>query len=880
MTASNVRSQFIQFFLERGHTAVASSRLVPQNDPTLLFTNAGMVQFKSVFLGEEKRPYSRAVSVQKSLRAGGKHNDLEIVGHTARHHTFFEMLGNFSFGDYFKKEAISFGWELLTDGFRLPVVDLWATVYKEDHEAADLWKKYLPVHRIVYLGEKDNFWQMGETGPCGPCSEILIDQGAAIHPDCPGIGQCECDRYLEIWNLVFMQYNRDEAGRLSPLPKPSIDTGMGLERISAVCQGVTSNYQTDLFRPLFFAIAKRANKTEQEMITLLPARVIADHLRAITFLISDGVIPQNEGRGYVLRRILRRAARFGRELNLHEPFLHELTDAVIDQMGGAYPELLSNRTTVARIVLAEEERFVHTLNQGYDFLSETIATLKHRNGKILPGERLFQLYDTHGFPFDLASEVAKEEGLQVDEAGFNAAMERQREMARRSWTGGAHRSKESHLLYEPLLNALGETDFVGYESLTDEGILLALFKEGQSVQAAREGDRVDLVLHRTPFYGESGGQVGDRGVLSSGTAYIEIEDTIKPLPHFHLHRGRIVRGAIHVGETLRASVSSVLRQNTARHHTATHLLHAALREALGEHVKQAGSRVAPERLRFDFQHVSPVTPREISRIEEMVNEQIWKNAPVQTHLMEVDQAIASGAVALFGERYESRVRVVQISDFSRELCGGTHCGGIGEIGFMKIIGEGGVAAGIRRIEAVTGPAAYQWMKEQEQSIREVSTLVKGPLHEVVQQTERLVTKLQEREKEIAQLKVKAFQSVLSVAESEIKKIGVVSVWVKEIAPTDMEEMRRQADTMRDRLKSGIIVLGALSPSQDKAMVVVKVTPDWTSSFRADQIAKEVAILIDGNGGGKAEMAQAGGKKVESLSLALEKSIEIIRRKAN
>ncbi|MFQ5949829.1 MAG: alanine--tRNA ligase, partial [Nitrospiria bacterium] len=604
MTSSEVRSQFIRYFSGRGHQEVPSASLVPVRDPSLLFTNAGMVQFKETFLGEERRPYSRAVSSQKCMRAGGKHNDLENVGQTARHHTFFEMLGNFSFGDYFKEDAIAYAWELLTVGYQLAPSQLWVTVFREDDEAAALWRKIVPAERIIRMGEKDNFWQMGDVGPCGPCSEVMYDQGAAVHSDCPGIGRCDCDRYLEIWNLVFMQYNRDADGRLTPLPKPSIDTGMGLERITAVCQGVLSTFDTDLFKPLFHAIAKVARRPERETCASLPGRVIADHLRAITFLTSDGVLPSNEGRGYVLRRIIRRAARFGKKLGFHDPFLHPLTGEVIDLMQGTYPELGQNRQWINRIVLGEEERFIHTLNQGVQLIEEVIQKLQACGKNVIPGTDLFTLYDTYGFPVDIAEEIAREAGMSLDESGFRQAMDAQKEQARRSWVGdGGRRGVDrQNPLFLQMFEAFGETRFTGYDRLEEKVTLLAILKDGKSVRSAKGGEDVDLVFNPSPFYGEAGGQVGDRGTLASPSALVEIGRTTKPLPDLYLHRGKVVQGAIEVGGDYHAIVDAESRRNTARNHTGTHLLQAVLREVLGDHVKQAGSLVAPDRLRFDFHH--------------------------------------------------------------------------------------------------------------------------------------------------------------------------------------------------------------------------------------------------------------------------------------
>ncbi|MFY9269137.1 MAG: alanine--tRNA ligase [Candidatus Manganitrophaceae bacterium] len=875
MTSSEIRSRFIRYFVERGHAEVASASLIPEKDPTLLFTNAGMVQFKSVFLGEERRPYRRAASSQKCMRAGGKHNDLDNVGQTGRHHTFFEMLGNFSFGDYFKEEAITYAWELLTREFQLPPARLYATVFRDDDEAADLWKKHVSPDRVLRLDEKDNFWQMGETGPCGPCSEILIDQGEQVHPGCPGIGRCDCDRYLEIWNLVFMQYNRDADGKLTPLPKPSIDTGMGLERITAVCQGVLNNYETDLFQPIFKAISERAKKPEKEVRGMMAGRVIADHLRAITFLINDGVLPSNEGRGYVLRRVLRRAARFGKQLEFHDPFLHAMTSVVIDAMKGAYPDLEQRQRQIEQVVLLEEERFVHTLHQGVQLLEAILAEVKGQGDTIVPGEKLFTLYDTYGFPLDLAVEMAREAKLGVDEPGFHAAMEVQRERARKSWVG-AGEGERGEPIYRALVEETGKSRFTGYEHFEEEVTLLAILKGTERVSSAKGGETVDLVFNPTPFYAEGGGQVGDRGTLSSGTALVEIDNTIKPVSDLHLHRGKVIQGTITVGVRLHAAVDPEARKNAARNHTGTHILHAVLREILGDHVKQAGSLVTPDRLRFDFYHFAPLTEKEIDRIEVRVNERIRQDADVETEVMETKKAIAAGAMALFGEKYGEKVRVVRVADFSRELCGGTHCHGAGEIGLFKIVKEGSVAAGIRRIEGLTGPAAYDHIKNQERALRNLSSLLRARPEEVVQKVERLNTQLQEKDREIERLKSRA-ATPTSDPIADVRKIGPVSVIAQKTPPAEIKEIRAQADRLRDRLKSGIIIVGAPDPKGEKVSIVVMVTLDWVSRISAAAIVKEIAVLIEGTGGGKPEMAQAGGKRVENLDAALSEAARVVEK---
>jgi len=878
MNASEIRSLFLQFFSERGHAVVPSASLVPERDPSLLFTNAGMVQFKSVFLGEAQSPYPRAVSSQKCIRAGGKHNDLDNVGQTARHHTFFEMLGNFSFGDYFKEDAIAYAWELLTQHYRLPGEKLWITVYQDDDEAADLWKKIVPADRVIRLGEKDNFWQMGDVGPCGPCSEIVFDQGESVHADCPGIGHCACDRYLEIWNLVFMQYNRDAVGTLTPLPKPSIDTGMGLERITAVCQGVYSNYDTDLFQPLFRAIADLAKRPETEVRQSFPGRVIADHLRAMTFLAADGVVPSNEGRGYLFRRILRRAARFGRQLGFNEPFLHGLTGAVIDTMSQAYPELAGQRDRIDALVLGEEERFIHTLNQGVQLLDEVIADLKKKGEAVIPGDSLFTLYDTYGFPTDLTEEIALEAGMTLDRAGFEEAMSVQKERARRSWAGGdkSARAALSHPLYKALSERFGKTDFVGYDRLTQETSLLAIVKDDALAPQAVEGDEVALLLGSTPYYAESGGQVGDRGTISFRKGRVAVAGTKAVASGLYLHQGQVVQGTIEVETSCRAMVDAPLRHDTARNHTGTHLLHAALRKVLGDHVKQAGSLVAPDRLRFDFQHFAPLNPREIDRVEAEVNERILEGTPVQTVTLPMQEAIASGAMALFGEKYGDAVRVVSVGEFSRELCGGTHCGAVGEIGLFKIVKEGSVAAGVRRIEALTGLSAYHWVKQQEVIQAKLSGLFGCRPEEVVERTERVLAQLKEKDRALVDLQSRQSEaSAKSLAE--VRQVGDVSFISEKIPPTEIKEVRAHADRLRDRIRSGIIVVGAASPNGEKVSLVVMVTEEWTSRYSAAEIVKALSPLIEGSGGGKAAMAQAGGKRADKLDLALAQAIAIVEK---
>ena len=866
MTSDNVRKLFFEYFAGRGHTVTPSSSLVPEDDPTLLFANAGMVQFKRVFTGEEGRHYKRAVSIQKCLRAGGKHNDLENVGFTARHHTFFEMLGNFSFGDYFKKEAIEFGWEFLTNTLPLPAEKLWVSVYEKDDEAYELWKRHIgiPEERIVRLGAKDNFWQMGDTGPCGPCSEIIIDQGTDVgcgSPDCR-VG-CDCDRYLELWNLVFMQYDRKESGELVPLPKPSIDTGMGLERITAVVQGVKSNYDTDLFIPLIAAVSKEAEVPQSTSL-----RVIADHLRAITFLISDGVIPSNEGRGYVLRRIIRRAARHGRIIGIHKPFLHRYVSDVVELMGSHYPDLDGNRDIITALTIREEEGFINTLEQGTRILDDIIQQLKNSGKKTIPGYELFKLYDTYGFPLDLAADIARDHNLILDETGFNEAMEEQRERAR-----GAGLGVEKIMPVYNTLKSRVSSKFIGYEHLEGRGEVLAIIKDGAIVDSAGAGDEIEVVFDTTPFYGDSGGQVGDKGVGLGPDGGIEIVDTVKPLDII-VHRGLVTSGSIAVGEEWVLRVNRTTRQATARSHTATHMLHAALRQVIGEHVKQAGSMVAPDRLRFDFIHFKPLSDVEKDRIEDMVNEKIRENITVVTDVMDISRAMKSGAMALFGEKYGDNARVVQVPGFSKELCGGTHSRATGDIGLVKILSESSVAAGVRRLEALTGDASFRHLNESGKTINEVSRILKAKPEEVAEKAERLASQVKEQEKEIARLKGQLAASKTVDISSEIHEIDGVRILSKKADPMSIDELRNFAEDLRSKIKSGIVVVG--TEADGKATLIAMISRDLTDRFDAREIIKDIAVLVDGKGGGRADMAQAGGKKPEGLTEALNKVVDVVR----
>lgn len=867
--AQQLRQAFVQYFEQQGHQAVPSSALIPQADPTLLFTNAGMNQFKRVFLGEETRPYKRAVSVQKCLRAGGKHNDLENVGYTGRHHTFFEMLGNFSFGDYFKEDAIRFGWEFLTQTAGLAKDRMWVTIFREDDEADRLWKKMgVPASRIVRCDEKDNFWQMADTGPCGPCSEIHFDQGSSVPGDDRPNGQG--DRVMEIWNLVFMQFNRDASGKLHPLPKPSIDTGMGLERLTAIAQGVFSNYDSDLFMPLLTAIAKRAGMHYGKKDTSdRSMRVIADHLRSITFLMADGVLPSNEGRGYVLRRILRRAARHGRLLGIVEPFLHELTATVVDQMGGAYSEIRSAAGTIAEATRGEEERFIATLDQGLPILNDMIAKTRSAGRKVLSGTDVFKLYDTYGFPVDLIGEACREQDMTVDEKGFDQAIEEQRNRARK--THGFEQETARPALSQ-LAGRLEATKFVGYDRLETDSVLHAILKGERMVKEAVEGDEVEVVLDVTPFYAEGGGQVGDQGVLVGPEGRVEIHETTRPAPTLILHKGKVSKGRIREGEQLHLTVNATTRQDAARNHTATHLVHAALREMLGPHVKQYGSLVGPNRLRFDFAHFRPLSSRDIDDVEMMVNDEIRKNETVQTEVMSIQDAVAKGALAFFGDKYGEQVRVVTVESFSKELCGGTHCRHTGEIGLFRIVSETGVAAGVRRIEAQSGSGAYTLMKKLESDIRELSELLKVGQPELVAKARKMMSQLKDKERELEELKLKMASG--SAVGSTAKTIAGVQVHVQRTDGLDVNGMRALGDQLRDKLRSGVVALGAATDDGKVALLVV-VTKDLIGQLKAGDLIKPMAAEVGGTGGGRPEMAQAGGKDPSRLDAALEKVFGLV-----
>ncbi len=873
MESKKIRQLFLDFFREKGHEVLPGSPLLPKDDPSLLFTNAGMVQFKSVFLGHESRPCARAVTVQKCLRAGGKHNDLENVGRTARHHTFFEMLGNFSFGDYFKKEAAEWAWEFLTESLGLPEDKLLITIYEKDDEAGDIWRKDVgvPAEQIFRLGEKDNFWQMGDTGPCGPCSEILIDRGPGLgcgRPDCR-VG-CDCDRYLEIWNLVFMQYNRDSSGKLTPLPKPSIDTGMGLERLSAALQGKANNFDTDLFIPIIRNVEDISGKRYgSDSATDVSMRVIADHIRSAAFVLSEGLTPSNEGRGYVLRRIIRRAARHGFMLGIEGPFLYNLLDTVYEMMSAPYPELLENTQMSKKILRFEEERFAHTLSSGMTVLDKLINEIKSSGRDTIPGSELFKLHDTYGFPLDLARDIAEDNMLKIDQKGFNEEMELQKIRARASWVGGEEEVSE---LYREIRSRFGPTEFLGYETLTAEGVVNALIKDGVLVEEAKQGAEVEIIVDKTPFYGESGGQAGDNGVIKTESLKIGIEDTRK-FNNIIIHTGTVKKGVLRRGDTVLLSVNEDRRKAIRRNHTATHLLHAALKAVLGDHIKQAGSLVAPEKLRFDFTHFSAVDTRELNEVENIVNEKIIENLPVEVSGTSLDEAVASGVTALFGEKYGENVRVVRAGDFSAELCGGTHCHATGETGPFKIISEGSAAASIRRIEAVTGFAALELIRQRETELKKAADLLRvGELH-VAEKIAKIIDDLKQRERELERIKHRtATEDVGKILEKAVE-IDSIKVLAHKTGGLDMKALRHLADTLKNRIGSGVIVLGSASDGQ--AYYVSAVTKDLVPRLNAGEILKAVT---GGKGGGRPDMAQGGTKDAAGLDKAISSVSDIIKKR--
>ncbi|MBI2311936.1 MAG: alanine--tRNA ligase [Betaproteobacteria bacterium] len=853
MKSSEVRQKFLEFFEGHGHAIVASSPLIPGNDPTLLFTNAGMVQFKDVFLGQDKRPYVRAVTSQRCVRAGGKHNDLENVGYTARHHTFFEMLGNFSFGDYFKRNAIRYAWEFLTEVMKIPAGKLWVTVYAEDDEAYDIWANEIgvPRDRVTRIPTMDNFWQMGETGPCGPCTEIFYDHGPGIPGGPPGTPEADGDRYIEIWNLVFMQYNRDDKGVLNKLPKPSVDTGMGLERIAAVLQGVHSNYEIDLFRDLIRAAARVTGAKDLKSNSL---KVIADHIRACGFLVCDGVIPGNEGRGYVLRRIIRRAIRHGYKLGQKKPFFHLLVDDLAKAMGDAYPEIVAAKDRVAAVLRQEEERFAETLENGMQVLEGALR----REDRMLDGETVFKLYDTFGFPVDLTADIARERGLTVDFAGFEQSMERQRERARAA----------SKFQMQAGVEYSGRaTEFQGYDTLQTEAQVVALYKGGSPVSFVEAGDEAVVVLDKTPFYAESGGQVGDCGEILSSHGTFAVSDTQKIQAEVFGHKGLLRSGRLAVGDEVMAQVNPVARARAAYNHSATHLLHAALRKVLGSHVTQKGSLVDPQRTRFDFSHHAPLTEGELREIENLVNREIRRNLAVETRLMKYDEAIKHGAMALFGEKYGDDVRVVGMGEFSTELCGGTHVKRTGDIGFFKIVSESGVAAGIRRVEAITADTALEYVQQQQAQLAEIAAALKAPPQEASQKIAQIVDSVKALEKELSRFKSRLASSrgdELADGAVEVKGVKVVAATLE---AADAKALREAVDKLKDKLKTCAVVLGSVADG--RVTLIAGVSGDLTAKLKAGELVNFVAQQVGGKGGGRPDMAQAGGNQPDKLPQALE-----------
>lgn len=874
MKSSEIRSIFLNFFESKGHKIVPSSPLIPWNDPTLLFVNAGMVQFKKIFLGEEKSTFNRAVSCQKCMRAGGKHSDLENVGHTTRHHTFFEMLGNFSFGDYFKKEAILYSWELLIDHFKLPIEKLYVSVFEEDNEAAELWKEItgIPNSKIVRLGAKDNFWQMGDTGPCGPCSEIIIDQGkdkGCGRPDC-FVG-CDCDRFLELWNLVFMQFSRDTDGNLTPLPKPSIDTGMGIERISAVLQGKDSNFESDLFEPIINDISAISGiKYGSSKNTDVSIRVLADHVRASVFILSEGLVPSNEGRGYVLRRIIRRASRHAKLLNLDEPCLYKIANSVINVMGNVYPEIINEQERIKKLLKIEEENFIKTIETGMNLLDEIISRLKKEDAKVIPGEEIFRLYDTYGFPLDFARDIAMDAELAIDEEGFQKEMELQRQ-----------RSMGKMISTSPPLKLNAEvhtikTEFVGYELSETKSTVELIFKKGNLVNELIEGEEGEIILDKTPFYGESGGQVGDTGTITSENLSISVLDTKKINQDTIIHNVRVLKGTIKKGTEVVCSVDIKRRKDIMRNHTATHLLHKALRMVLGEHVKQSGSIVLPDRLRFDFTHFTAMTDEEIKTTEDIVNEKILENLTVKTEILNIEEAIKKGATALFDEKYGEKVRVVSIENFSKELCGGTHCKATGEIGLFVVHSEGSVASGIRRIEALTGKNAFNYLRQKSLEILSIKRLLKTETP--VDKITKLIDEIKTLEKEIKRLKTGASPDLVTEAIKNAFEINGIKIVKMRQDGLGHNELRILADKIRERIKSGIIIVTSVSDSQ--GAIVCMVTKDLKEKCNAGKIVKTISEVAGGKGGGKPEMAQGGTKDVEKLTAVFESLHEVVKKVIN
>lgn len=873
MTGNEIRRQFLEYFQNKAHHIVRSASLVPADDPTLLFTNAGMAPFKRTFLGEDARDYTRAATSQKCVRAGGKHNDLENVGYTARHHTFFEMLGNFSFGDYFKEQAIEYAWDLLLNNFNLPVEKLWVSIYLKDDKAFDIWHKKIgvPQDRIVKCGEKDNFWSMGDTGPCGPCSEIHIDRGEKFgcgSPDCM-VG-CECDRYLEIWNLVFMQYNRDDSGKLTPLPRPSIDTGMGLERLASIIQNTPTNYEIDLIRPIIRKVEDMAEKKFGNLLEDdISMKVIADHTRAAAFLIGDGILPSNEGRGYVLRRIMRRAIRYGRNIGLIKPFLHKTAEVVFDIMQPAYPDLKSADAFISNVIKNEELRFSETLGNGLKLLNDTLTDLQEQGRTTVPGEIIFKLYDTYGFPVDIVKDVVRDKKMQLDLEGFNKAMAGQR-----AQSGSASRFSGSSEAYKKLSAEGLKPEFTGYETLSSNSKAILLVQDNTEVPEAVAGKNVEIVTTKTPFYGESGGQVGDRGKITGDNFTIDVLNTIKDPTGLIIHKAKVISGKINKDAAVTLNVNFNIRAAIACNHTATHILHAALRQIIGDHVKQAGSFVSDKMLRFDFTHFSQVDLKTLDRIESLVNQRIRSNIPVTVTEMDADTAFESGAMALFEEKYGDRVRVVSISDFSSELCGGTHTSHTGNIGFFKIITESSVASGVRRIEALTGLSAELEIRKKFKMVMDASHLLREKPDDLITRIANNIQTRKSIEKELENLKAEIALLKAAPEDDEIESLNGINLIVKEVSIDQPAALRGIADKFRDKIKSGIVVLGSVNKS--KALLIAIVTKDLTDQYHAGKIIKEAAAVVGGGGGGRADMAQAGGSQPEKIGQALKKAVEVIK----
>jgi len=874
MKVQEIRAAFLDFFNGKGHKIVKSSPLIPQGDPSLLFINAGMNQFKNIFLGLEKTSYKRAASIQKCMRVSGKHNDFEEVGRSSKHHTFFEMLGNFSFGDYFKKKCIEYSWELILDVYKISSKKLYITVYKEDDEAFDIWNKDIGIKedRIFPLGKEENYWSMGNTGPCGPCSEIHYELDTESEKGDPKkLIESGSDRFIELWNLVFMQFNRDENGKLHSLPAPSVDTGMGLERMVTVLQKKKSNYDTELFRPIINVLC---DLCDYEYPSLkendIQIRIITDHLRAISFLIGDGIMPANEGRGYVLRRLIRRAFRAGNRLGLNEPFLFKLTGCVIDVMKDSYPEMISSASYISTVCQAEEKRFYSTLSAGLKTFQQYISKAKKDKKKIISGGRLFKLYDTHGFPIELSKELAEEEKLSVDESGFYNEMEKQRTRARQAWKGDAkHNDIEAYKKVKDL-----NTRFLGYKTdIVIDAEVQALMKNGTKVESLKKGDKGEIFLNETPFYAEAGGQVGDKGILKNTHFSALVEKVFYPISDVISHKIKVVSGDIRVGDSVEATIDKDRRRCLSKNHSATHLLHSSLRQILGDHVKQSGSLVSPLRLRFDFTHFDSIAPQEIKAVESLVNEKIQENIPITTRITSYEQAIKEGAVAIFKEKYKEEVRVVTVRDFSKELCGGSHVESTGNIGLFKIISEGSIAAGIRRIEALTGLKAVEYVQENEDLLFEIQQCLSSSRDEILSQLDKLKIGIKNKEKENKTLRYKITRKNMQKKEDETRKIRNISVFAKIVEGLNSSELREMADEFKQKIKSGIVILG--TTSENRASLVVVVTKDLLNKIKADEIIRRLAPFIGGGGGGRPDFAQAGGSQTKGLSKSLKKSYSII-----